>query len=136
MLIRNPTHEAWLPVTAAANRLGVQILSQPDEWNQIPLHYALWYCSALAVVSSVIEGTPSTMLHHKTNRGTTPLDLLTYRGSSLANTAEIRALFQTALSVSVCVMLYAVPTCRQRRWSPPPDIVAALLTHTTLPSPP
>ena len=130
MLEGNPPPAAWLTVKAAADRLGVQILSQPDDYNRIPLHFALMYCSVVAVVSSVIEGTPPTMLHHKDTWGATPLDYLTkQRGSSLANTVEITALFQSAL-VSVCAMLYAVPTCRQRRWSPP-DIVAALFTHTT-----
>ena len=135
MLMHDPTHTAWLTVKAAADRLGVQILSQTDDDNNIPLHWALWFCSVVAVVSSVIEGTPPTMLQHKGNGGATPLDYLNSRGSSLANTVDIRALVQYALSVSVCVMLYAVPTCRQRRWSPP-DIVAALFTHTTSPSPP
>ena len=135
MLMCNPPPAAWFTVKAAADRLGVQILSQPNGHNSIPLHYALQSCSVVAVVSSVIEGTPPTMLHHKNNHGLTPLDHLKYRGSSLANTVEITALFQSALSVSVCVMLYAVPTCRQRRWSPP-DIVAALFTHTTSPSTP
>ena len=135
MLVYNPPHAAWLTVKAAADRLGVQILSQPNGHNSIPLHYALQSCSVVAVVSSVIEGTPPTMLHHKNNDGNTPLDCLNARASSKANTVEITALFQSALSVSVCVTLYDAPTCRQRRWSPP-DIVAALFTHTTSPSPP
>ena len=102
-------------VTAAADRLGVQTLSQTDEFGCIPLHYALARCTVVAVVSSVIKGTPLTMLHKKDNySGKTPLYYLNDRGSSLANTDEITALFQSALSVSVCVMLYAVPTCRQR----------------------
>ena len=132
MLIRNPPHTVWLTVKAAADRLGVQILSQPDGYNSIPLHWALQWCSVVAVVSSVIEGTPPTMLQHKNSGGFTPLDCLNRRGSSLANTVDIRALVQSALSVSVCVMLYAVPTCRQRRWSPP-DIVAALFDSHNLP---
>ena len=65
----NPPHAAWLTVKAAADRLGVQILSQPDDINSIPLHYALEKCSVVAVVSSVIEGTPPTMLH-RTSRTT------------------------------------------------------------------
>ena len=132
MLLRNPPHTVWLTVKAAADRLGVQILSQPDDSNSIPLHYALMCCSVVAVVSSVIEGTPPPMLQHKDNYGNTPLYWLNTRGSSQANTVEITALFQAALSVSVCVMLYAVPTCRQRRWSPP-DIVAALFDSHNLP---
>ena len=135
MLMFNPPHTVWLTVKAAADRLGVLILSQTSDDNSIPLHWALQCCSVVAVVSSVIEGTPPTMLQHKNNGGNTPLDYLNSRDSSLANTVDIRALFQSALSVSVCVMLYAVPTCRQRRWSPP-DIVAALFTHTTSPSTP
>ena len=135
MLFYNPPPAVWLTVKAAADRLGVQILSQTDDYNNTPLHYALRFCSVVAVVSSVIEGTPPTMLHLRDNDGWTPLDCLNSRGSSLANTVEITALFQSALSVSVCVTLYAMPTCRQRRWSPP-DIVAALFTHTTSPSPP
>ena len=98
MLRCNPTPAAWFTVKAAADRLGVQILSQPNGNNTIPLHHALLYCTAVAVVSSVIEGTPPTMLHHKDGLGRTPLDMLNDRDSSEANTVEITALFQCALS--------------------------------------
>ena len=138
MLNYNPPPAAWLTVKAAADRLGVQILSQTDDNNFIPLHYALGYCSVVAVVSSVIEGTPPTMLYHNKNSydGRTPIDLLNSRDSSLANSVEITALFQSALSVSACVMLYA---CRRaakvagRR--PTSSSLHCLLTqHTTSPS--
>ena len=132
MLSNDSPLAVWNPVTTAAGRLGLQMLTQTDSYGCIPLHWALQYCRVLAVVAFVIANTPPTMLHHKNNAGYTPLAVLAYRFSSRANTVEIRALFQSALRVSVCVLCcVAVPTCRQ----PPtslaarPDIVAALFTH-------
>ena len=100
---------AWDPVTAAADRLGLhilsQMLSQTDSVGRIPLHMTLMCCTVLAVAAFVVERTPTHLLNLKDKFGSTPLDILKSRGSSKANTVEITALFQSALSGSVCVVL-------------------------------
>ena len=119
MLCYNPPKAVYNKVKATADQLGVQVLSQTDRINCIPLHWALQRCTVVAVVESVIKGTPPSMLKQQASGGYTPLDYLNVRDSSLANTVEITALFQSVLSVSVCAMLYSCDDV------PPTSLVAA-----------
>ena len=61
LLYYDPPQAVWLTVKAAADRLGVLVLSQADDYNKIPLHLALECCTVVGVAGSVIEGTPP---HH------------------------------------------------------------------------